>query len=288
MEKILTSTALWQDFDATAEPLDSNLLTSVEKDGLVFRSLYFTGRSVADGKTRVFAKLCSKAGKNSKKLQEQAEEFRPAFCGLTEGSREDGFSLVCRRGELMADAAAQVEAGMVAVVKLPPQKVEELCQGFEQVYPVNYNSPAQTVVSGRADQMEPFKAAVKAAGGRALPLAVKGGFHSPFMAPAAAGLREVLSAMEIGEPRFTLYSNVTGQPYQGEMKDLLARQVENPVRWQATVEHMIASGVDTFIEVGPGKTLCGLISKIDSGVKVLNVEDAESLAKTIEEVTATC
>ena len=67
MEKILTSTALWQDFDATAEPLDSNLLTSVEKDGLVFRSLYFTGRSVADGKTRVFAKLCSKAGKNSKK-----------------------------------------------------------------------------------------------------------------------------------------------------------------------------------------------------------------------------
>lgn len=209
-----------------------------------------------------------------------------AFSGAV--SREDGFRLVCRRGELMADAAAQVEAGMVAVVKLPPQKVEELCQGFEQVYPVNYNSPAQTVVSGRADQMEPFKAAVKAAGGRALPLAVKGGFHSPFMAPAAAGLREVLSAMEIGEPRFTLYSNVTGQPYQGEMKDLLARQVENPVRWQATVEHMIASGVDTFIEVGPGKTLCGLISKIDSGVKVLNVEDAESLAKTIEEVTATC
>lgn len=198
---------------------------------------------------------------------------------------EEGFALVRRRGELMADAASRVEAAMAAVVKLTPERVEELCAQFDQVYPVNYNSPAQTVVSGLAEKMDEFKAAVKAAGGRALPLAVKGGFHSPFMAPAAQGLKEVLAGMELKEPRCPLYSNVTGQPYPySEMKDLLSRQVESPVRWQATVEHMAAQGVDTFIEVGPGKTLCGLIQKILPQARTLHVEDADSLRETISAI----
>lgn len=205
-----------------------------------------------------------------------------AFSGAV--SREDGFSLVCRRGELMADAAAQVEAGMVAVVKLPPQKVEELCQGFEQVYPVNYNSPAQTVVSGRADQMEPFKAAVKAAGGRALPLKVRGGFHSPFMASAAQGFAQVLAACEVGQPQLPLYANRTGEVYAGDPKALLSQQIASPVRWETIVRNMIAAGADTFVEIGPGQTLCGLIGKIDKNVKTYALSGKEDLERILKEV----
>lgn len=208
-----------------------------------------------------------------------------AFSGAV--SLEDGFKLVCRRGELMQEASNAADSAMVAVVKLPPEKVEELAGQFDQVYPVNYNSPAQTVCAGLSSSMDGFKAAVKAAGGRALPLEVSGAFHSPFMSSAAKGLAEVLAPMEFGTPSCPLYSNVTAQPYEdGQFKDLLSRQVENPVRWQTIVENMIAAGVDTFIEVGPGKTLAGLIGKINSDVRALNVEDAESLKHTIEEVKA--
>ena len=208
-----------------------------------------------------------------------------AFSGAV--SLEDGFRLVCQRGQLMQDASNAVDSAMVAVVKLPPEKVEELAGQFDQVYPVNYNSPAQTVCAGLSASMEGFKAAVKEDGGRALPLKVSGAFHSPFMATAAEGLKQVLAPMEFGTPDYPLYSNVTAKPYeQGQFQDLLSRQVISPVRWQTIVENMIAAGVDTFIEVGPGKTLTGLIGKINSEVKTLNVEDAESLRHTIEEVKA--
>lgn len=208
-----------------------------------------------------------------------------AFSGAV--SLEDGFRLVCQRGQLMQDASNAVDSAMVAVVKLPPEKVEELAGQFDQVYPVNYNSPAQTVCAGLSASMEGFKAAVKEAGGRALPLKVSGAFHSPFMASAAEGLKQVLAPMTFGTPDYPLYSNVTALPYEeGQFQALLSRQVVSPVRWQTIVENMIAAGVDTFIEVGPGKTLTGLIGKINSEVKTLNVEDAESLRHTIEEVKA--
>ena len=109
-----------------------------------------------------------------------------AFSGAV--SLEDGFRLVCRRGELMQEASNAADSAMVAVVKLTPEKVEELAGQFDQVYPVNYNSPAQTVCAGLSSSMDGFKAAVKEAGGRALPLKVSGAFHSPFMASAAEGL----------------------------------------------------------------------------------------------------
>ena len=135
--------------------------------------------------------------------------------------------------------------------------------------------------------MDGFKAAVKEAGGRALPLKVSGAFHSPFMASAAEGLKQVLSGMAFSAPCCPLYSNVTALPYEpGQFQELLERQVISPVRWQTIVENMVADGVDTFIEVGPGKTLAGLIAKINPDVKALNVEDAESLRRTIEEVKA--
>ena len=107
------------------------------------------------------------------------------------------------------------------------------------------------------------------------------------MASAAEGLKQVLSGMDFGAPYCPLYSNVTALPYEtGQFQELLERQVISPVRWQTIVENMVADGLDTFIEVGPGQTLAGLIAKINPDVKALNVEDAESLRRTIEEVKA--
>lgn len=208
-----------------------------------------------------------------------------AFSGAL--SVEDSFKLVCRRGQLMQDASDAADTGMVAVVKLTPSQVEELASRFDQVYPVNYNSPAQTVCAGLSASMGGFKAAVKEAGGRAVPLRVAGAFHSPFMASAGEGLAEELKDYTFTEPKYQLYSNVTGQPYGAveTYKDLLARQVVSPVRWQSIVERMIEDGFDTFIEVGPGNTLTGLIGKINASVKTYNVDSADSLSATIQEVT---
>lgn len=199
-----------------------------------------------------------------------------AFSGIL--SDEEAFRLVCKRGELMDKAARENPGAMAAVMKITPEAVEEICSRFESTYPVNYNSPAQTVAATTEANAEAFCAAVKEAGGRAKLLPVSGAFHSPFMADAAKGLAEYMEGVSFGEPSVKIYSNYTAQPYEGDYKVLVRAQVENPVRWQTIVENMIADGVDTFIEVGVGKTLTGLIKRIDENVKAYKAETPEELA----------
>lgn len=198
---------------------------------------------------------------------------------------ETGFRLVCTRGQLMAREAEANPSTMAAVLKLTNQQVEEVCAQFAGVYPVNYNCPGQVSVAFRQEVQKDFFAAVKAAGGRALPLKVQGGFHSPFMAGAAKDFREALAQAELNQPGIPLYSNCTAQVYGEDMADLLARQIESPVRWEALVENMIAAGADTFIELGPGRTLCGLIEKINKDVRVFSLESREDLDRILQEVT---
>lgn len=200
-----------------------------------------------------------------------------AFSGML--SDEEAFRLVCRRGELMDKAARENPGAMAAVMKLTPQQVEEICERFDKTYPVNYNSPAQTVVATTTENAEAFCAAVKEAGGKAKLLAVSGAFHSPFMAQAAEGLAEYMQDVEFAEPKTVIYSDVTAKPYEGDYKALIKAQVESPVRWQSIVENMIADGVDTFIEVGVGKTLTGLIKRISGDVKAFKVETPEDIEK---------
>ena len=195
---------------------------------------------------------------------------------------EAGFRLVCRRGELMQQAAGQADSGMVAVLKLDAPTVEALCARYPDLYPVNYNCPGQISVAGARASIEPFRQAVKEAGGRAVPLKVAGAFHSPFMADAAAGLDAAVAGLPFAEPAIPLYSDYTAQPYAGDYRALVREQVVHPVRWQQLVENMIAAGADTFVELGPGKTLCGLIGKISAEVRTLHVDNAESLAQTLE------
>lgn len=185
--------------------------------------------------------------------------------------RETGFRLVCKRGQLMQAAAEQLDTAMVAVVKLPEETVIRLCQQNPGIYPVNFNCPGQITVSGLAQQMPAFATQVKAAGGRALPLRVKGGFHSPYMAQAASAFSAELEQVSMMESTIPLYSNVTAEPYAANPAALLAQQIQSPVRWEQLIRNMISSGIDTFVEIGPGKTLCGMIRKIDAAVTAYSV-----------------
>ncbi len=210
------------------------------------------------------------------------EAAAAAFAGIF--TDKSGFEFVCRRAEAMQKAAEENPGSMAAVLKLTNEKVEELCGKFTKVWPVNYNCPGQLVVAGESGQLKKFQELVKAEGGRAAPLAVSGGFHSPFMESAASELEGVLENIELGKPRLPVYANFTAKPYSDNAKELLVRQVKSPVRWQETVEALAAQGVDTFLECGPGKTLCGLIKKTVKTARVFQVQDAETLNAALSEI----
>lgn len=183
---------------------------------------------------------------------------------------ETGFRLVCRRGELMQREAEKFDTSMAAVVKLTAEQVEAVCARYSGVYPVNYNCPGQITVSGLSDRMADFFADVRAAGGRALPLKVKGGFHSPFMKAAAKKFAEELMAAELKKPGTVLYSNMTAEPYGDDPAQLLAAQICHPVRWEAIIRSMMAGGIDTFVEIGPGRTLTNMVRRISTEVRAVN------------------
>lgn len=202
-------------------------------------------------------------------------------------SEKDGFSLVCRRGELMQEAAQEHPSAMAAVLKLKDETVEQLCAGFPDVYPVNYNCPGQLVVAGGTEHLEQFCELAAEAGGRAKKLAVGGGFHSPFMEQAASAYLQELLRIGVNPPRIPVYGNRTAAPYEENRETMLAEQMKNPVLWTKTVEQMAADGVDTFVEVGPGKTLSGLVKRILPHAAVYRVEDAATLEETIQALRKT-
>ena len=198
-----------------------------------------------------------------------------AFAGML--SYEDAFRLVCRRAELMDKAAHEHPGAMAAVMKITPQQTEDICAAFQQAYPVNYNSPAQTVVAAAENEIDALCEKVKESKGKAVKLAVSGAFHSPFMDTAAAGMRDYLQQVTLQDPTIPVYANCTAQPYSGDYRELIAQQINHPVRWQTIVENMIQEGADRFIEVGVGKTLTGLIKKINGDVSAVNIEKKEGL-----------
>ncbi|MPM38462.1 Malonyl CoA-acyl carrier protein transacylase [bioreactor metagenome] len=204
-----------------------------------------------------------------------------AYSGLM--TEEEAFDFVCLRGAAMQACADMRKGTMFAVLKLKAAEVETVCDIVQDAYPVNYNWEGQTVVACGLDSADALVLAITKIGGKAIPLAVSGAFHSPLMAEAAAEIETYLSDKTFGQMKVPLYSNVTAQIYN-EPKMLPALQVKRPVLWQKTIENMISDGIDTFIEVGPGKTLSGLIKKINGDVKTLNVCDVSSLENTLMEV----
>lgn len=190
-------------------------------------------------------------------------------------SLKDACRVVRKRGILMQEA---VPAGgaMAAVLALETEKVEEICEKTEGMVTVaNYNCPGQIVITGQEAAVEAACEALKAAGAkRTIRLNVSGPFHSPMLSEAGEKLSEVLADVELTEYDTPYVTNVTADYVVSPegVKELLCRQVSQSVRWQQSVERMIADGVDTFIEIGPGKTLSGFMRKISRDVKMMNVE----------------
>ncbi|MGI6451273.1 MAG: ACP S-malonyltransferase [Desulfitobacteriia bacterium] len=197
----------------------------------------------------------------------------------------EAVKLVQKRGRFMQEA---VPGGMAAVLGLETAKVEEACEAAKEVGVVrvaNYNCPGQVVISGEKKALELAGAKAKELGAkRVIPLDVSGPFHTELLRPAAARLAQELAPLELQEPQIPVIANVTADYLKdtAEIRDLLPRQVMSPVKWEMTIRQMLAAGVDTFIEIGPGSALRGFVKKIERQANLLNVEDRESLAKTID------
>ena len=179
---------------------------------------------------------------------------------------EDALRLVAVRASAMQKCCEQVPGTMAAVIKLPTETVEEICASCAGlVIPANYNSEGQIVISGEAEAVAEACAKMKEAGAkRALPLAVSGAFHSPLMEPARLELAEAIDKTPFQVPVCPIYQNVTALPSTDPdvIKDNLLRQLTSPVRWTQTVQNMVADGADSFLEIGPGTVLQGLVKRI--------------------------
>ncbi len=199
-------------------------------------------------------------------------------------SFEDGLRLVRLRGELMQQAGTDQPGTMAAVVGLDPKTVEALCADAATsgvVQPANFNSPGQIVISGSVAGVRAAMDLAKARGAKLVKeLPVSGAFHSPLMESARKGLTEALAAVKIHDAAIPVYANVTARPVQAaaEIRDLLVRQLTSPVRWEETVVNMAADGAATFVEVGPGKVLQGLVKRTVPAAVVRGVDKAADLA----------
>lgn len=190
-------------------------------------------------------------------------------------SFEDGLKLVYARAMAMQKACEVAPGTMAAIIGLPDEKVEEICQEVSKegkvVIPANYNCPGQLVISGDKEGTEEACEKLKAAGAkRALPLKVGGAFHSPLMQPAKDELQKAIEATTVNTPQCPVYQNVDGKPYTdaAKIKANLIAQLTSSVRWTTTVQNMIADGATDFTECGPGKALQGMIGRISKEVAV--------------------
>lgn len=200
-------------------------------------------------------------------------------------SEEDAFDIVRKRGIYMQEAVPEGGA-MAAVLGLDNETIRTVCEETEGIVSVaNYNCPGQTVITGEAKSVAEAGEALKAKGARrVLPLKVSGPFHSKMLTGAGEKLGLALEKVTLSDPETPYITNVTAEyvTSKEQVKELLTAQVSSSVLWQQSVERMIADGVDTFVEIGPGKTLCGFLRKIDRNVKGVGIEKIEELNKTIE------
>ena len=192
---------------------------------------------------------------------------------------DDGLRLVAARANAMQKCCERTPSTMAAVLKLDDRTVEEICAAVEGevVVPANYNCPGQLVISGTCEGVARACEQVKAAGGKALPLAVGGAFHSPLMEPARVELAEAIERTEFSAPVCPCYQNVNAMPVSDpeQIKQNLLMQLTSPVRWTATVQHMMADGATEFIEVGPGTALQGMVKWVDPQANAHSVEAAQ-------------
>lgn len=201
------------------------------------------------------------------------------YCAITEagGMRiTDAVTTVRKRGIFMQNAVPDGKGAMSAVVGLSGEQIESAIEGIGDVFIANYNCPGQIVITGYQEGVEEASQRLLEAGAkRVLPLKVSGPFHSPMMREAGEKLEQVMREIEWTPLRIPYVTNVTAEPVEEitRTKELLREQVASSVRWQQSMERMIADGVTTFIEIGPGRTLAGFLRKISRDVKVINIAE---------------
>lgn len=198
----------------------------------------------------------------------------------------DAIRLVRKRGLLMQNTVPAGEGAMCAVLGMETGAIEAVLENRTGVTIANYNCPGQIVITGKTAEVQEAAEALKAAGARrVVPLKVSGPFHSPLLKSAGEKLSEALAAVEMQNPEVPYYANVTAAKVteKAEIRPLLARGVSSPVRWQQSVEAMIGDGADTFVEIGPGKTLAGFMKKINPDVKVYNIASWEDMEQFLRE-----
>lgn len=201
-------------------------------------------------------------------------------------SFEDGLHLIKKRAQIMDSSVSSKDGTMAAVLKLSEDKVEELIKKaseFGLVEGANYNCPGQVVISGEHKAIKESVKIARELKGMAMPLKVSGPFHSSIYKEASYKFYEELKDVDIHDFKKTVYSNVKGSPYcEGDdIKELLRKQIMSSVLFEKSIRDLIDKGVDTFVEVGPGKTLSGFVKKINKDVDVYNVEDLKSLNETV-------
>ncbi|MBY0120734.1 ACP S-malonyltransferase [Bacillus sp. S/N-304-OC-R1] len=204
-------------------------------------------------------------------------------------SFEDGVYAVRKRGEYMEEAVPNGEGTMAAVLGLDRDTLkavtDEVTNGGNSVQLANLNCPGQIVISGSKQGVEIASVKAKDAGAkRVMPLVVSGPFHSELMKPAAEKFRNILEEIQVNDAEIPVIANVTAAELTSadEIKEKLIQQLYSPVLWEDSVQKMISLGVDTFIEIGPGKVLSGLVKKIDKNVKIFAVSDQETCSAVIE------
>ncbi|MDY4697953.1 ACP S-malonyltransferase [Selenomonas montiformis] len=202
---------------------------------------------------------------------------------------QDAVALVHKRGQFMQEAVPVGQGGMAAIIGLADEVIVDACEKATktagEVQAVNFNCPGQTVIAGTTKGVEAAVETLKAAGAKkAVILPVSAPFHSTLMKPAAEKLAAELDKVQIRDAKIPVVSNFTGEleTKADEIKANLVAQADHPVKWIACVNTMSAFGADTFVEAGPGKTLCGFNRRIDKSLKSMNVENLETLQKTLD------
>ena len=210
------------------------------------------------------------------------------YCALVAAgvmTEDDAILTVRRRGILMQEAVPAGIGGMSAVLGMNADQINAVVDPIENVQVANYNCPGQIVISGKLEAVELAAEKLKEAGARrVIPLNVSGPFHSYLLEEAGVKLGEYLKQVSVKDPVIPYVANVTAQyvTEASEVKPLLEKQVSSSVRWQQSVEAMLADGVDRFVEIGPGKTLAGFIKKINRNATIVNIEKLEDLEKVKE------
>ena len=179
----------------------------------------------------------------------------------------------------MHEAGLRRAGGMVAIIGLDEALLAEVCRETDTRI-ANANCPGQLVISGAKENLTQAEDLAKARGAsRTIPLEVSGAFHSPLMQPAADGLAEIITTLAFRQPAIPIIANTTTQPLTTaeSIKEELLRQLCNGVQWQRSIEYMVNDGVSTFIEIGPGRVLSGLIKRIDKNVKTINIGDVNAI-----------